>query len=76
MFEKNDMVRPANPIRAPNGEVTVVYLRETNLGQVIRTSTLDYGQGRQIQKVQVLWLTGDFIGKTSIVNEREIKHAS
>ena len=74
MFEKNDMVRPANPIRAPS--VSGGYLRETNLGQVIRTSTLDYGQGRQIQKVQVLWLTGDFMGKTSIVNEREIKHAS
>ena len=74
MFEKNDMVRPANPIQAPS--VNGVYLKESNLGQVIRTSTLDYGQGRQIQKVQVLWLTGDFMGKTSIVNEREIKHAS
>ena len=75
MFEKNDMVRPTRPRRFWRA-CGAVDLKESNLGQVIRTSTLDYGQGRQIQKVQVLWLTGDFMGKTSIVNEREIKHAS
>tara|TARA_R100001509_G_scaffold145406_1_gene102036 strand:- start:959 stop:1183 length:225 start_codon:yes stop_codon:yes gene_type:complete len=74
VFKKNDMVRPARLLPAPFAKG--VYLKENNLGQVIRTSTLDYGRGRRMSKVQVLWLTGDFIGKTSIHNEQDIEHVS
>ena len=72
-FEKNDLVRPMAVMGA--GGLGKLVKRQ-DLGQVLKTSTLDYGQGRTLQKVQVLWLTGDCVGVTSIVNEREIKHAS
>jgi len=69
-FEKNDLVRPTAVI-CSHGLVA-----SHDLGQVLKTSTLDYGQGRTLQKVQVLWLTGDCVGVTSILNHHEIKHAS
>ena len=73
MFEKNDLVRPTAVIGAGGlGKL----VKKRDLGQVLKTSTLDYGQGRTLQKVQVLWLTGDCVGATSILNNHELRHAS
>ncbi len=71
-FEKNDLVRPTVVMGAGG----LKKVKRQDLGQVLKTSTLDYGQGRTLQKVQVLWLTGDCVGVTSILNYHEIKHAS
>ena len=71
-FEKNDLVRPTAVIGAGGlGKV-----KRQDLGQVLKTSTIDYGQGRALQRVQVLWLTGECVGVTSILNYRTLEHAS
>ena len=75
-FEKNDLVRGYGwTERSASGGLAKL-VKSQDLGQVLKTSTLDYGQGRTLQKVQVLWLTGDCVGVTSILNYREIRHAS
>ena len=72
-FKKNDLVRPTAVVGAGGlGKL----VKKRDLGQVLKTSTLDYGQGRVLQKVQVLWLTGDCVGVTSILNYRTLEHAS
>ena len=71
-FEKNDLVRPTAVIGA--GGLGLV--KRQDLGQVLKTSTIDYGQGRALQRVQVLWLTGECVGVTSILNYRTLEHAS
>jgi hypothetical protein len=73
VFKKNDLVRPTAVVGAGGlGKL----VKKRDLGQVLRTSTLDYGQGRALQKVQVLWLTGECVGVTSILNCRDLAHAS
>ena len=69
-FKKNDLVRLSHRNRSNRaGDAQM-------LGSVVQVRDVDMGAGRVLVKVQVLWLTGPELGKTSIMDERGIVHAA
>jgi len=75
MFKKSDLVRSVSIVTVNDARRNKL-VKRGDLGQVLNTNTLDYGQGRTVQKVQVLWLAGEGLGTTSILNYHELMRAS
>ena len=64
-FKKNDLVRYV-------GRTKVGAPPPDSLGSVVRCECFDYGQGRKLTKVLVVWIKGELLGKTHTFMERDL----
>jgi len=64
-FKKNDLVRYVGRDKAGAPP-------PDSLGSVVRCECFDYGQGRKLIKVLVVWIKGELLGKTHAFMERDL----